>query len=301
MNTSQNTSVVSVHKAYSTDGIELDSILYSPTSPTKKIIIHVHGKEGHFIQNHFVTSMGAAYPQVGYAFLTFNNRGHDYMADLLKKSSTGFTWEQGGSMFDILEHAKYDIEGIIEYVRSLGYEEILLQGHSLGPHKICYYITHTEHHAVSKLIFLTTADVQYQFDSSVPEWQKYTLIAKRMIDEGKGKDIMPIRLWSNCPISAATFWNYTNPDTNCFVFNGTHPEMEYKNFNKITLPMLVVNPENDVATGIKQERALELIRKNSVSKNLTTKIIPDAVHNFLGKERLLTETIIEWLRKQKKS
>lgn len=58
MNTSQNTPVISLHKAYSTDGIELDSILYSPTSPTKKIIIHVHGKEGHFIQNHFVTSMG---------------------------------------------------------------------------------------------------------------------------------------------------------------------------------------------------------------------------------------------------
>ncbi len=297
MNASQHAPIITLHKAYSTDGIELDSILYSPVKPTKKIIIHVHGKEGHFIQNHFITAMGNAYPSLGYAFLTFNNRGHDYMADLLKKSSTGFTWEQGGSIYDILEHAKYDISGIIAYARTLGYEEIILQGHSLGPHKICYYITHTEDHGVSKLILLTTADVQYQFDSSVPEWQKYTLVAKRMIDEGKAKDIMPVKLWSNCPISAESYWNYTNPETNCFVFNGTHPDMEYKNFNKITLPMLIVNPENDVATGIAQEKALELIKNNSISLDLTTRIIPDAVHNFLGKEILLTEIIGAWLKK----
>lgn len=289
--------IISLHKAYSTDGIELDSILFEPPKRTKKIIIHVHGKEGHFIQNHFVTTMGNTYPQHGFAFLTFNNRGHDYMADLLKKTSTGYVWGQGGSMFDILEKSQMDIEGIVSYVQSLGYEDILLQGHSLGPHKICYYVTHTPIHNISRLILLTTADVQYQFDSSVPEWQKYSLIAKRLIEENKGKDLMPIRLWSNCPVSAETFWNYTNPDTNCFVFNGTHPEMEYKNFNKITLPILIVNPENDVATGIKQEKALELIRKNSISKKLTTKMVPDAVHNFLGKEELLVQIITEWLTK----
>lgn len=118
-----------------------------------------------------------------------------------------------------------------------------------------------------------------------------------MVDEGKGKELMPIRLWSNCPVSSETFWNYTNPDTNCFVFNGTHPEMDYKNFNKITLPVLVVNPENDVATGIKQEKALDLIRKNSISRSLTTHMIPDAVHNFLGKEDILVQTILSWLTK----
>jgi len=290
--------IITLHKAYSTDGIELDSILFTPREKTDKLIIHVHGKEGHFIQNHFVTYMGNAYPQHGYALLTFNNRGHDYMADLLKKTSTGYAWEQGGSVFDILEHAMYDLEGVVGLAQSLGFSEIILQGHSLGPHKICYYLTHAKKPPVSKLIFLTTADVQYQFDSSVPDWQKHSLLAKRMIDDGKGKELMPIRLWSNCPVSAATFWNYTGPDTNCFVFNGTHPDMEFKNFDKVTLPMLIVNPENDVATGIRQEDMIALLRKKSVSKHLTTHIIPDAVHNFLGKENELTRVVIEWLESQ---
>lgn len=288
---------VSLHKIYSTDGIELDSILFEPLDKTEKVIIHVHGKEGHFIQNHFITHMGNAYPKIGYAFLTFNNRGHDYMADLLKKTSTGYTWEQGGSVFDVLEDTQHDIQGIIDYATDLGYKEIILQGHSLGPHKICYYLSQTPNHIVSKLILLTTADVQYQFDSSVPEWEKWSLVAKKMVEEGKGKELMPIKLWSNCPVSAATFWNYTNPNTNSFVFNSTHPEQEYKNFNKITLPMLVINPENDNATGIKQEKAIELIKKNSVSTNLETYIIKDAVHNFLGKEEELVTIITSWLNK----
>lgn len=287
---------ISLHKPYSTDGIELDSVLFEPVQPTKKIIIHVHGKEGHFVQNHFVSKMGIAYPAYGYAFLTFNNRGHDYMADLLKKTSTGYTWEQGGSVYDILENAKLDIEGIIRYVTSLGYTDITLQGHSLGPHKICYYIANTPDHPVSRLILLTAADVQYQFDSSVPDWQKYSLLAKQMIDDGHGRDLMPIRLWSNCPVSAATYWNYTNPNTNCFIFNGTNPDQEYKNFNTITLPMIVINPENDVATGIEQQKALDLIKQNSVSKDIETRMVPEAVHNFLGKEDMLVDMIIHWLQ-----
>ena len=293
------TSKISLHKPYSTDGIELDSILFEPSKPTKKIIIHIHGKEGHFIQNHYVTILGQEYTKYGFAFLTFNNRGHDYMADLIKKTSTGFIWEQGGSVFDIVEDSVLDIQGVIDYVIGLGYSDITLQGHSLGPHKICYYLVSTTNQSVKRIIFFTTADVLYQFDSSVPDWQKYMLVAKRMIDDGRGRDLMPIRLWSNCPVSASTFWNYTNPNSNCFVFNGTHPEKEYKNYNQISLPILIVNPENDVATGVTADKAMQLLKKNTVSMAFEGHIIKNAVHNFLGKEDELASIILAWLSKFK--
>ena len=289
--------IVSIHKAYSTDGIELDAVLYEPAKKTKRIIIHVHGKEGHFVQNHFVHVLGEQFAQNGYSFLTFNNRGHDYMADLLKRTSTGYTWEQGGSMFDILENCVLDIQGIIDYVINLGYSEIILQGHSLGPHKISYYLSQILNHFVSQVIFLTTADVHYQFDSSVPEWEKYSLFAKKMIDEGKGKDLMPIRLWSNCPVSAATFWNYTNPHNNCFVFNGTHPDKDFKNFNKINVPILIVNPENDVASGIQADKFMKLLKKNSISRDFEGYVLKNAVHNFLSKEEDLAQVILNWLNR----
>jgi predicted alpha/beta-fold hydrolase len=67
----------SLHKTYSTDGIELDCIVFAPSKPTNKIIIHTHGKEGNFVQNHFINTMGNMYPIKGFAFMTYNNRGHD--------------------------------------------------------------------------------------------------------------------------------------------------------------------------------------------------------------------------------
>lgn len=286
---------VSLHKIYSQDGIELDSILFEPQSTTKKIVIHVHGKEGHFIQNHFVTTMGKTYPEVGYAFLTFNNRGHDYIADLLKKSANGYEWQQGGSVFDDIEEFPLDIEGVIQYVKKLGFEEIILQGHSLGPHKISYYLSQNPNHSVSKVIFLTTADIHYLLDTTVKDWRGFSIKAKELIDQGKERELMPVTLWSNCPVSAKTFWSYTKPDTNTFIFNAAYPSDEFKHFNKITIPILVINPENDFSTGTDPEKMILLLKEQTTSSALETHLMKDAVHNFLGKEGELIKIITDWL------
>lgn len=288
---------VTIHKIYSEDGLELDALLFEPKSKTKKIVIQVHGKEGHFVQNHFVTYMGYNYPLIGYSFLTFNNRGHDYMADMLKKASHGFEWVTRGSAYEIIEEAIYDINGVIDYLKNLGYEEIILQGHSLGPHKICYYLANSPKHKIDKTILITTADIRYQFNATVPNWHEYSGFAKQMIKDGKENEMMPIKLWSNAPVSARTYWHYTNPQSNTWVFNFTSPDLEFKHFNKIKIPILVVVPEKDFATGIPQEQAMKMLKKKTVSKNFTSAIIPEAVHNFASKEKELVDIIIKWLKK----
>lgn len=287
----------SLHKPYSTDGIELDSILFEPKEPTKKIIIHIHGKEGHFIQNHFITHMGNTYPHYGYAFFTFNNRGHDYVADLIKKSSTGFSWQQGGSKFDVIEEFNFDIKGIINYVLDLGYKEIILQGHSLGPHKISYYLSTNNAPDIKKVIFLSTSDIHFMFQTTVPDWQAWSKKAKALVENGKGRESMPITLWSNCPVSANTFWDYTKPNSNFFVFNASLPKEEWKNFNKITLPILAINPSNDFSLGISAEKMNKLLKEKTASDFLETAIVNDAVHNFSGKEDELLSIITSWLTK----
>ncbi len=287
---------ISIHKIYSEDGLELDALLFEPAKKTKKIIIHIHGKEGHFIQNHFVTYMGYTYPGAGYAFLTFNNRGHDYMADMLQKASHGYQWTTHGSAYEQIEEAPLDIDGAITYAQSLGYEEIILQGHSLGPHKICYYLANSPKHLVSKVILITTADIHYQLEASVPEWQKYVGVAKLMIDQGQGGELMPIRLWSNGPVSAQTYWHYTRPDSNTWVFNFSVPEIEFRHFTKVRQPMLVIVPENDNANGTPQKKAMEMLRSKTVSSDFTCVIVENAVHNFASKEQELVSEVMKWLK-----
>lgn len=286
---------VSLHKIYAEDGLELDSILFEPKKKTKKIVIHLHGKEGHFVQNHFVTAMGYTYPLQGYAFLTFNNRGHDYMADILKKSATGFDWVTRGAAFEQIEEAVMDINGVISYVSQLGYEEVILQGHSLGPHKISFYLANNPKYSVSKVILLSPGDVQFLLKTTVPSWEEHSIRAKNLIDAQKENELMPVKLWSNSPVSAKTFWHYTKHDSNTWIFNFMQPNFEFKHFNKITQPMLVVVPENDFARGVSAEVEIKFLKEKTVSKNFTAKIVANTVHNFGGKEVELVQQIISWL------
>ncbi len=290
---------ISLHKIYSEDAFELDSILFEPKKKTNKIIIHIHGKEGNFVQNHFVTVMGYKYPLEGYSFLTFNNRGHDYMADLLKRSSNGFEWIQGGAAFDLIEDSSKDINGVIEYVANLGYGTIILQGHSLGPHKIAYYLANRPKYLISKAIFISPGDIIYLLNTFVNDWKKYVNVAKKLVDDNKENMIMPIRIWSNAPVSAKTYWDYTNPNSNAWIFNFTSPNQEFKHFNKLTLPILVIQPENDFANGASHKQIVKMLYESSISKKISVKVIYDAVHNFASKEKELSRVILDWLKSKK--
>jgi pimeloyl-ACP methyl ester carboxylesterase len=191
-----------------------------------------------------------------------------------------------------------DINGVIDYLKNLGYEEIILQGHSLGPHKICYYLANSPKYKIDRIILLTTADIRYQFNSAVPHWEEYSGVAKQMVDDGRGDMLMPVKLWSHAPISAKSFLHYTNPDSNAWVFNFTSPEVEFRNFNKLKQKMLIVVPENDIATGIAQEKAMTMLKEKSLSKDFESYIIENAVHNFASKEEQLVKVIVDWLVKK---
>ena len=286
---------ISLHKIYAEDGLEFDSLLFEPKHKTKKIVIHIHGKEGHFIQNHFITHMGYSYPQSGFSFVTFNNRGHDYMADMLKRSTNGFEWETHGAAYEEIEKSPLDINGVIEYVKRLGYEEVILQGHSLGPHKISYYLSTQPKHEISKVILLSTADFRYLLETTVPNWREHAKNAEKMITNGHENDLMPVKLWSNSPVSAKTFWHYTKPDSNTWIFNFSVPNLAFKHFNAITIPILVVLPENDFGNKIPAKESIRMLKEQTASKDFTGIAIQEAVHNFASKENELVEKVLGWL------
>jgi len=52
-----------VFKRQTQDGFELDAILFSPAKKTDTVILHFHGKEGDFLQNHFIQTMAENFPK----------------------------------------------------------------------------------------------------------------------------------------------------------------------------------------------------------------------------------------------
>lgn len=280
-------------KTTTADGLELDAILCEPSKKSSKVVIHFHGKEGDFLQNHFIEHMAIDYPKAGYAFMTCSHRGKSYMADILRKSATGYEYTQLGSAFDIFEDSVYDIDAWVNLARKLGYKELILQQHST-PHKIVWYSYHNPN-AVSKLILISPADIHFAFEKYVKDYQKNLKLAKKLIDRGKSKELMPVFLWSNCPVSAATFYNWGQNNSRIQEFNYSHPENGFKYFPKIKLPIMAILGENDFAVGKPAHICLEILKTKSASSNFKSKVIRGAGHSFLGQEQELTKTIINWL------
>lgn len=291
--------MISLHKIYAEDALELDAVFFEPDIKTNTIIIHVHGKEGHFLQNHFITTMGRRYAEAGYAFLTFNNRGHDYMADMLRKTGGGFEWVKKGTAFDDITEFSRDINGVIAYLTERGFTKIILQGHSVAPHKIMYYLTHSPKYSIEKIILLSSADVRYLAETYIPEYQAHAKRAQEMIEAGEGEELMDVPLWNDAPASARTFWGYTGPDSDYWSFNYSHPEDGFKYVSDITVPTLAIFPQNDFSIGVSPEKALSLLTEHMTKTFVTSHVISNTVHNYMGKEEELAETVLAWLASEK--
>lgn len=287
--------MISLHKIYAEDALELDAVLFAPEQKTDTLIIHVHGKEGHFLQNHFIGIMGRMYTEAGYAFLTFNNRGHDYMADMLRKSGGGFEWVKKGTVFDMIEEFPLDLNGVVAYVKELGYTKIILQGHSVAPHKIVYYLTHEPKHAIEKIILLSPADVPYLVRTYIPDWQTQAETARKMVEGGEEKKLMSASLWNDAPASAKTFWGYTRPDSDYWIFNYADNGV-FKSVDQITVPTLAIFPENDFSIGVNPAAALAMLGEQMKNTQYASAVIPQTVHNYMGKEEELCRVILEWVK-----
>lgn len=219
---------------------------------------------------------------------------------MLQRSTQGFEWIKRGTAFDQIKESVFDINGVISYALNLGFKEIILQGHSLGPHKICYYLANKPKYDISRVILLSTADIIYILDAMVPEWRKYKELAKKMIKKGQAKKLMPITLWSDAPVSAATFLDFTDENSDSWIFNFKEPERGFKYFEQIKQPILVVNPENDVAVGLQQDKITKMLQEKTISQNFKSVVIKHAVHNFASKEKCLVEKIMTWLKETEK-
>lgn len=282
-------------KTQTDDGYELDAVLVEPKIPTKKVIIHFHGKEGDFLQNHFIYTMAKEYPKEGFAFMTASHRGRSYIADILRKSTAGYQYTQMGSAFDIFEDCVHDIDAWVELLIELGYKKIILHQHST-PQKILWYTYRKKPKSVSVLILLSPADWVYLFEKYVPNYQKNLELAEKMVKSGKGEELMPVNLWSNCPVSAKTFYNWGHKGSNFQVFNFSHPEKGLKYFSKIKMSMLAVLAEDDFAVGRPSQECLKILEENTTATKFATKVIKDTTHSYLGKEDELAQTVLDWLK-----
>ena len=276
-----------------TDNIELCGILYSPKEKSKKTVVHVHGLAGNFYENRFISYLAKLYTNKGYNFLTFNNRGHGYFSDLLKWGDK-VSFINGGGVYESFEESIFDIEGVINYLKNQGNEEIILQGHSYGCNKIINYYIKKKDKNISKIILLAPCDIVLEIKVCMGDkYDKCINQAKDFIKNNKPKKLIDSPLFP-ITFTAETFVNNWLENTMSDIFRYRLDNDINEDLKQIDIPILIEIGEKDNFVLVADKEQINSYFKNNL-KNYTINYILDAKHNYLNSEELLVKDIDRWL------
>lgn len=273
----------------SIDGIEQPGILYTPNENTNKVVIHVHGLNGNFYENRFLDILAKSYTDRNYAFLTFNNRGKDFIAELLK--GNGFT-VIGGSL-ERFKDCILDIEGVVNWVKQKGYSEIILEGHSYGCNKVLYYYNHKKDDSVKKIVLLAPCDIPSECKKflSDEEYKTAKEEATRLVKKGKDNELIDFSVMANGKIAAGTYYNDFLPGgENDFIRYSDGKNGKSEILNSIDISTLIVFGDSDECVLTQPIEIVKEYLSNNIS-NCNIQIIEGADHSYTNKYEELGKVI----------
>lgn len=122
-----------------------------------------------------------------------------------KVNSWGEGTKLGGSCFEIFEESAFDIQGAIDYLKTLGKTKFVLQGHSLGASKVVNYLVTKNNPEVIAAILLAPTDMVGWANTDLNH-QGYLQKAKQLVAVGKSEELVGAQCWlDKTPLSAQTY------------------------------------------------------------------------------------------------
>ena len=122
---------------YTRDGLRLPMIHYE-SRRKEYCIVFVHGMSGDILINTFAQTWANKTVKDNIGFLFGHTRGYSYINDIVCKNKE---IKRCGTTYEVFEECLDDIDLFIKIVKKLGYQKIILLGHSLGCNKIIYYLS----------------------------------------------------------------------------------------------------------------------------------------------------------------
>jgi alpha-beta hydrolase superfamily lysophospholipase len=264
------------------DGIEFTGMLFEAVK-SKKLILHIHGMSGDMYTNSYYPVMHSYYPQNGWSFLIVEHRG--------THSITQFNTDNGirniGNSYELFEDCVYDIKSWVKKAQELGYEEIWLQSHSLGPSKVTYYMNMVLDNPIKGLIWLSPSDMIGLV--TVPDGKKDHEIcikeALELVNTNKGDQLLSHDLWGEMRLSANTYINFFGEKSNTAIFNYGNETLGWEKVQNIKVPVIAFTGTKDVGIVpvIDAYKSMTLLESNLVnSPRKKTVVYENAEHDFIG-------------------
>ena len=275
---------------------KLNGLWFGPAKP-KRAIIFVHGLSS----SAFQTSLAEALVDTETAVVTFSNRGHNKIAKVYRLDNTkkGHHSVLVGQAHEVFTDCVDDLQGAIDFVRSVGVREIYLAGHSTGCQKSVYYASRKENQKNVQGVILLAPLSDYaaalKFDTD-GKLAKATKVAQDLVRRGKRHELLPASVAPN-PIDAQRFLSLYTPDSVEEIFTYAQPKKSPRAFKSVAVPVLVLLAEDDEYGDRPAKDIAAWFEKHTHSKHFAAKVIPGAMHGFTGREGLAAAAFRAWLKR----
>jgi len=273
---------------FRSDGKTVQGALFQPKTQSETGVVLVHGVESYWYQGPPMF-LGGLLAEQGFAALGYNGA---HSGESFRSSE--------------FETAVKEVGAAIAYMKSRGYKNIFLVGHSLGTPIVEHYQGTEPDPAVKALgLYGPHIDIPAITRDSLlgPElYEKFRAECRELVAKGRGDEIklLPYRENRFIITTAKTFLSYRDVDTSKAAVE--------KAIQRIRVPMLIVyDPADNIQGkgGLTQRATLaNQIKSNAVAAPRADIVVipsvPDTsplkAHNFVGNERLVAERTVQWLK-----
>lgn len=281
-----------------TDGIENDGYIINNNS--KKIIISVHGMSSNcFKERDRVISKKAF--ENGFAYFAFNNRGSELVKYIRKNEDNKQIKLLGGTTYEDPQESYYDIKGAILKAIEFGYEDIYLQGHSLGTTKIIYTYNKLKNENselvkhIKGIILLSLVDIPRTLKIFLnTNYESILKFAEDKENKNELLDLMPSGSFIH-PISVKTFLRYAKYNKEIDFAQYSNKDYNFEELNNIEVPIFMRWGNSNEMIEQDAKTLVEMLNRKIINKNKDINFIDGADHGYTGKEDVLSAEIINFL------
>ena len=286
-----------------TDGILLNGLIYESKEKTKDVILSVHGMVSNCLKKRDQI-IASKVNEVGIDYFCFNNRGSE-IVKYIERNIEGQEEEKlGGTAYEDVLEGYEDIVGAILKLKELGYQNIYLQGHSLGCTKIVYTYNELRKEEsenilenIKGIILLSLVDIPNTLKIYLGDkFSKYLTLAEEKEREGKQLELMPSKAFLY-PISIRTFLRYAR-DNHDINFANYSEDTELEILNHITIPLWMRWGNVKEMIVQEAEELVTLVNEKIKNANKDIAYIEGANHSYEGKEEMVAEQIIQFIKKK---
>jgi pimeloyl-ACP methyl ester carboxylesterase len=258
----------------------------------KRCIIYVHGMTGNFYHGLLAKTLAEKALRHGYSSFLINTRGHDalssgrFMSGARKRVRIG-------TLVEKFEDCIKDIDGAIKFLKSKGYKEFILAGHSTGCQKILYYQYLRKRRDVRALLLLAPDD-DYNLNRK-ELGRRWGALVKEAKSLSRAKRGMAYNIFNpRFPFAPARFLSVADPkriEARLFNYDGKLAE-----FSRVKTPMYVVFGTKDEGAVKPVEEYVSILWERTSSRNYGSLIIKNARHSFSEYESVVADSAMKWLQ-----